>query len=118
MNIDFSQPVQRAKGVVHKRIAEIAKGCAKEQWETLAKQNAFFKRWPKPKAFVAHNWPRYVPVARAILTGMLGNDKYTQAERDEIYHILLLDGAVNPKTMAEPAKPVITFSDTKPRGTK
>jgi hypothetical protein len=113
MNIDPTQPVQRAKGVVHQRIAEIAKGCAEAQWEQLAKQNAFFKRWPKPKPFVVHNWPKYIPVARQILTGMLGDPKYTDAQKQEIYDILLLDGAVNPKTMAEPAKPVFIFNDTK-----
>jgi hypothetical protein len=105
---DILPPV-RAKGVVHKMIADVAKGCAGEQWETLAKQNAFYKAWPKRRAFVAHNWPKYLPVARQILTGMLGSPKYTEDQKAEIYDVLLKDGAVNPKTMAEPAKPIFTF---------
>lgn len=99
----------KAKGIVHKMIADVAKGCAREQWETLAKQNAFYKCWPKPQAFVAHNWRLYIPVARQILTGMLGNPKYPERMKEEIHAALLLDGAVNPKTMAEPAKPPILF---------
>lgn len=111
MSIDLSRPPVRAKGVVHKMIADVAKGCAREQWEQLAKQNAFYKRWPMPKPFVVHNWRHYIPLARQILTGMLGNPKYTQAQKDAIHGALLLDGVMNPKQMAEPAKPVITFSD-------
>lgn len=103
-------PPMKAKGVVHKMIADIAKGCARDQWETLAKQNAFYKAYGKPGPYVRKFWPKYLPVARAILVGMLGMDAYTQAQKDEIYEVLLKDGAVNPKTMAEPAKPVITFS--------
>lgn len=100
-------PPMKAKGVVHKMIADTAKGIAREQWETLAKQNRFYKLWPEPDPFVAKHWPDYLPVARATLTGMLGSPKYDQATKDTIYEILLKDGAVNPKKMAEPAKPVI-----------
>lgn len=102
-------PPVRAKGIVHKMIADIAKGCAREQWEVLAKQNAFYKHWPKARPFVVHNWPKYLPVARQILTGMLGSPKYTEAQKAEIFEALLKDGAVNPKAMAEPAKPIFTF---------
>lgn len=99
----------KAKGVVHKMLADVAKGCAGEQWEVLAKQNAFYRAWPKRRAFVNHNWPKYLPVARQILTGMLGDPKRSETEKATIYEVLLKDGAVNPKTMAEPAKPVFNF---------
>ncbi len=104
-------PPVRAKGVVHKMIADVAKGCAETQYEVLAKQNAFYRRWPKVKPFVTHNWRHYIPVARQTLTMMLGNPKYTETQKAAIYEALMLDGTVNPKKMAEPAKPVITFSD-------
>lgn len=95
----------KAKGVVHKRIADIAKGCAAEQWEKLAKQNRFYKRHPQVQGFVDVHWPKYVDTARAILTAMLGNPKYDQATKDEIFRTLQLDGAVNPKKMANAAPP-------------
>lgn len=103
-------PPMRAKGMVHKMIADVAKGCAGEQWETLAKQNAFFKVYPKRRRFVQANWDKYVPVARQMLTGMLGDPKRPTHEKDAILEALKLDGTVNPKEMAEPAKPVFTFS--------
>lgn len=96
---------QKAKGVVHKMIADVAKGCCREAWENLAKQNKFYQRYPSADAFVIACWPQYLPVARNILIGMLGNPKYTEAMKAEIYDVLLKDGAVNPKKMAEPAKP-------------
>lgn len=100
-------PPMKAKGVVHKMIADTAKGCAREQWETLAKQNRFYQRWPDQEAFVEASWPNYLPVARQILVGMLGNPKYPENMKAELYEVLLKDGAVNPKKMAEPAKPII-----------
>lgn len=98
-------PPMKAKGVVHKMIADTAKGIAREQWETLAKQNRFYKLWPQPEPFVVKHWPDYLPLARVTLTGMLGSPKYDQATKDVIYEVLLKDGAVNPKKMAEPEKP-------------
>lgn len=95
----------KAKGVVHKMIADTAKGCCQAAWEQLAKQNRFYKRHPDCARFVATHWPRYLPVARLTLTGMLGNPKYTQEMKDQIHDALLRDGAVNPKAMAKPATP-------------
>lgn len=110
MPTEITAPV-KAKGVVHKMIADVAKGCAADQWETLAKQNAFYAQWPRRKAYVTRFWPNYLPVARSILVGMLGMPQFTQAQKDEIHEVLLKDGAVNPKKMAEPAKPTFTFSN-------
>jgi hypothetical protein len=98
---------QKAKGVVHKMIADTAKGCAREAWDGLAKQNAFYRRFPNADAFVLACWPQYLPVARNILVGMLGSPKYPDTMKAEIHEVLLKDGAVNPKRMAEPAKPSI-----------
>lgn len=102
-----SQPPRpmKAKGVVHKMVADTAKGCAGEAWEKLARQNRFYKAYPSREAFVEKHWPDYISVARTILVGMLGNPKYTQAMKDEIFDAVLRDGAVNPKKMAKPATP-------------
>lgn len=104
MKRKITQPV-RAKGVVHKMIADTAKGMAREAWEGLAKQNAFCAVWPDPEPFVIKYWPNYLPIARATLTGMLGSPRYSDHMKAEILDVLLKDGAVNPKAMAEPEKP-------------
>jgi hypothetical protein len=95
----------KAKGVVHKMVADTAKGIAEAEWEKLARQNRFYKAYPDKAAFVHKHWPDYIALARNILIGMLGNPKYTQSMKDEIFDAVLRDGAVNPKKMAEPAKP-------------
>jgi hypothetical protein len=100
----------KAKGIVHKMIADTAKGCALAHYETLARgSNAFYRKYKDPQAFVRREWPKYIHAARQILTGMLGNPNYDQEKKDLIFEALRLDGAVNPKAMAEPAKPVFTF---------
>lgn len=101
---------QRAKGVVHKMIADVAKGCAGEQWETLAKQNRFYALNPDREAFVTKHWPKYLDVARTLLAGMLGSPKYDDATKAQIKDALMRDGAVNPRKMATPEKPRILFS--------
>lgn len=101
MPIEITQP-QRAKGVVHKQIAETAKGLALEHYEVLARDNLFYKRWPKKKAFVGHNWRHYIPMARQIMVAMLGNPKYDEKFKKKIFDAILLDGAVNPRNMAKP----------------
>lgn len=95
----------KAKGIVHKMIADTAKGCARAQWEQLAKQNAFYKRYPNASLFVRLCWPHYIEIARQILTGMLGDPKRDQHLKDQILDALLRDGAINPKKMATPATP-------------
>lgn len=96
-------PPMRAKGIVHEQIAKTAKGLAQEQWAILARQNAFYRRWPKVEVFVDKNWPEYVNMARQILTGMLGSPRYSAEMKADIHNALLLDGVINPKEMAEPA---------------
>lgn len=111
MPIEIERP-QRAKGMVHHQIAATAKGLAEEHYEQLALNNAFYKRWPKVKGFVAHNWRHYVSLTRQMFSAMLGNPQYTPEFKDHIYKALLLDGAVNPKKMAKPA-PKVHFPLTK-----
>jgi hypothetical protein len=104
MPIEIEAP-QRARGMVHKMIADVAKGCAGEHYEELARDDRFYKRWPKPKAFIAHNWRLYVDIARTILAGMLGNPEIPEKRKELIHGALLLDGVLNPRRMATPEKP-------------
>lgn len=98
-------PPMKAKGVVHKMIADTAKGMAEAHYELLAKQNAFYRRYPDVTVFVHSCWPHYIHVARQTLTGMLGSPQYSEEMKAEIADALMRDGAVNPKKMAEPEKP-------------
>lgn len=95
----------KAKGIVHKMIADTAKGCAREHYDTLARNNRFYKAYPDVDRFVFEHWPKYIHTARQILIGMLASPKYPQSMKDEIYDAVLRDGAVNPKNMATPEKP-------------
>lgn len=103
----------KAKGVVHKQIAETAKALAREQWEQLAKQNAFYKSEPDVNRFVRRHWDKYIPMVREMFALMLGNPAYSDEMKSQIQEALLLDGAINPKQMAAPAKPVFTFGNLK-----
>lgn len=111
-------PPQKAKGMVHKLVADTAKGLAKEHYDQLALNNRFYKAHPNVEHFSFRKWPLYVDMARQILTEMLNLPQYDQATKDLIADALFKDGAVNPKRMAEPAKPVITFSNLKKEAIK
>lgn len=104
MAIEIEAP-QRARGMVHKLIADTAKGMASEHFEELSRNNDFHKRWPHLKPFVGHNWRLYIPMARSVLTGMLGNPNLAEEKKRIIYDAILKDGAINPKPMAIPEKP-------------
>lgn len=107
-----NMPPVRAKGMVHKMVADVAKGVAREHWEMLAFQNEFYKSWPDPDSFVRAHWQKHISVARAILTGMLGNPQYDEDKKALIFDALLKDGTVAPKAMATPASPIY-FPTTK-----
>lgn len=56
------------------------------------RSDRFRKLWPDVRQFTARNWPNFVPMARAILTGMLDPHSNTvQSLKDEIYEALIED---------------------------
>jgi hypothetical protein len=88
---------------VHKLIAETAQGMAHELYDTMMSDNTWYSLWKSwhpdanaaqlEAAFVAKNWARLIPAARAILAGMLAqpiNDVLKQT----IYDALLLDNTL------------------------
>lgn len=91
--------------VVHKLIAETAKGIAFEAYEILASDDRFYKRWPKPRPFVAKHWRDFIGHARASLIVMLAHRPgtehhpngpeyfYDQATRDAVYEAVTTEGA-------------------------
>lgn len=79
--------------MVHVLIRQTARDMAAAQYEELAKDNAFFKQWPKAHQFVNAAWRNYIEIARAALTEMLSGD-HPQSMKDEIYDALLKDNAL------------------------
>ena len=104
MAIEIEAP-QRAKGMVHKLIADTAKGMAAEHYEVLARDNRFFKAYPKLGPFVRKKWELYIPLAKQTLIGMLGSPTVSDEHKAVIHEAVLRDGAINPKRMATPEKP-------------
>lgn len=109
---DPKAPV-KAKGMVHEQIADTAKALAREHYDQLARNNRFYKAFPDVEEFAFRKWPLYIDMARQILVGLLNKPGLDEKLKAGILEALLKDGAVNPKKMAEPAKPVVTFSDIK-----
>ncbi len=104
---EIDAPV-RAKGVVHWRIAKVAKQCAQAYWEQSAsKSNIFYANAPPCEIFVAANWQEFIPIARGMLTDLLGMDfhpgtitRITPEEKQTVYDALKLDGAINPRKVS------------------
>lgn len=93
-----------ADKIIHHRIAKTAKAQAREAWELMAREDAFYRLWKDPKVYVRRNWQHYIPYARQALVGILTKDfshqiamgSYSQAGVDamknEVYECLLIDG--------------------------
>jgi len=95
----------RARGMVHKDLANLAKELAATHYEVLARDNRFYQAFPKVGPFVRKNWHHYTHTARQILIGMLGDPNRSEDQKAAIADVVLKDGAVNPKRMAAPQKP-------------
>lgn len=90
--------------VIHWRIAKTAKALAREAWELMAKEDAFYRVNRDPKRYVKRNWQHYIPFARQALVGILAKDyaheialgSYTregvETMKNEVYEVLLIDG--------------------------
>lgn len=97
----------------HKQIAKTAKGLAEASYEELMSDNMLYEIWWKrnPGAsaktlrtlFVARNWGKYIPAARATLTLLL-SEPIDEGLKEEIMEALVLDstlirGRQNPMTV-------------------
>ncbi len=51
----------------------------------------FLEIYPDVDGFVAEQWPKFVPAARAILAEMMTHPGRSQREKDEIYDALIED---------------------------
>lgn len=80
----------------HKLVAETAKEIAAAAYEDMARDNNFYRLWPKQKIFVAKHYKNFIRPARECLARMLGMDKFSEETKDEILQALLLDRALPP----------------------
>lgn len=91
--------------IIHFIIANTAKSLAREAWEMMAKENAFYRLNKNPKIYVRRNWQHYIPFARDALVEILKKDysfeisigSYTPEAVDkmkaDIHECLVIDGA-------------------------
>ena len=75
----------------HTLVAKTAKEMASEWYEQSAHSNAFYTHYPDLDLFVAAEWHNFVPKAREILAGMLGNPNYPDHMKQEISEALIKD---------------------------
>lgn len=89
----------KARGMVHKLVADTAKGIGGACWEEACmRSNDFYKLWPNPEEFVTRRWSSFVQDARKTLATMLAmpDGQVSPAQKEEIHQALLLNAAVNP----------------------
>lgn len=76
--------------MAHELIADTAKGLAAAFYEEAAKDNDFYKFYPKQKAFVNREWGRFVEAARNTLAQMLGRNDVPEWQKEQIHEALIL----------------------------
>lgn len=92
-------PPMQAKGMVHKLVADTAKGMCQAVYQECALNNAWYAYWPDEDAFVRQRWTSFIQPARETLASMLNPENKsltTEAQRQEIHEALLLNAGVNP----------------------
>lgn len=76
--------------VVHKLVAETAKGIAGAAYEDLALDDWFYRHNRSPHAWINDNWGRFIVAARQSLAGML-EGPYDEQTKHQIYEALIAD---------------------------
>jgi hypothetical protein len=84
--------------MVHHLVATTAKEIAGVYYEQTASNgthgNTFYEAFPDQKTFIKDQWPMFVMTAKDIMTTMLANPLTPEAQRQDIYHALLLDATL------------------------
>ncbi len=84
--------------MVHELVATTAKEIAGVYYENAASNgrhgNTFYEAFPDQATFVKRQWPMFVMTAKEIMTSMLGNPGTPDAQKQDIYHALLLDATL------------------------
>lgn len=84
--------------MVHHLVARTAQEIAGVYYEQSASNgrhgNEFYEQWPSQAKFIKDQWPMFVMTAKEIMTSMLSNPATPEAQRQDIYHALLLDATL------------------------
>ncbi len=97
-----ASPARKAKRkdhrMVHHLIADTAKKLAGTYYEHAASNgkhgNEFYAAFPSQRTFIKDQWPNFVMVGKEMLTTMLANPATPEAQKQDIYHALLLDATL------------------------
>jgi hypothetical protein len=91
----------KAKGAVHQLVADAAKAMAREVYQTMARDNDWYKLWPSEDEFTRKRWQTFIQNAREHLAEALQpHFLLSEAEKQQIYDALLLNAASNPAANA------------------
>lgn len=92
---------KRRKGdhrMVHHLIADTAKKLAGTYYEYAASNgkhgNDFYASFPDQETFIKDQWPNFILETKSVLTTMLTDPATPDAQKQDIYHALVLDGVL------------------------
>lgn len=101
---DLGQPQQvprLGRASVHREVREVAREAAGQLYDKVMSDNLIFERWKQQNSgasakelerrFVAANWPRCVPFARATLAHMLTLSTVDSSTKERIMSALVKD---------------------------
>lgn len=77
----------------HKSVKKIAREIAGAAYESLAKDNVFYKAYPNQRAFINQFWGSFVGQARKSLVTMLDGN-YPAMMKEEIFDIYVKDRTI------------------------
>lgn len=74
----------------HKEIRKIAREMAGVAYEELARDNAFYQKYPNQNKFIARHWKNFIGEARKSLLAILGGS-YPDAMKKDVFEIYVRD---------------------------
>lgn len=91
--------------LAHELVADTAKEMAACWYDEAAKDNEFYKFYPKQKMFINREWPRFLAAAKATLAQMLSVSTTPEWQKDQITDALIkhasLPGNIDKRVAAE-----------------
>jgi hypothetical protein len=92
---------QIGRSAVHKEVREVARAAAGELYENVMSNNDIFERWKKQnpgasrkeleRRFIAKNWSRCIPFARATMAHLLTLSTVDSTTKERIIDVLVKD---------------------------
>lgn len=84
--------------MVHWLVAKQAQELAGAYYELAATTgkhcNEFYEKYPNQDSFMRNEWAQFVLYAKEVLTESLKGNALNEAQKQEIYHALILDATI------------------------